>query len=125
MRMTPIPGWSGLFPQGLLRRGTLLPGLLLSGVLLVSGMLGGCGHREKKAPCSASEGGGTGITAFAPETRANTRAATGLALFDVNLSDHCGPLRPVNAPVTSDRSASGGFHMSVPTPAVDPAEAPP
>lgn len=49
--------------------------LTLSAVLTIVAVLGGCGHSEVKAPCSASEG----YMSFAAQ-------------------DRCGPMRPINVP---------------------------
>lgn len=63
---------------------------LLSAIVLVSlaVALGGCGHREKVAPCSPSEGA---IRSYAPMPRSLISI-----LGPIPVIDHCGPLRPLN-----------------------------
>ena len=56
--------------------------LTLSAVLTVLATLGGCGHSEVKAPCSASEG-----------------------YMSFSSQDRCGPMRPINVP--SERPERG------------------
>ncbi|MGL4528736.1 MAG: hypothetical protein ACRCUC_17335 [Aestuariivirga sp.] len=70
---------------------------LLSAIVLVSlaTALGGCGHREKVAPCSQSEGA---IRSYAPMPR----------FGPIPVIDNCGPLRSLNGrPLTGTAAEMG------------------
>lgn len=80
---------------------------LLSAIVLVSlaVALGGCGHREKVAPCGPSEGA---IRSYAPMTRSLFPI-----LGPIPVIDHCGPLRPLNGQPLAERTADGNADSQI------------